>query len=108
MPHWLVLAVLAIVFSIAISCSSDDSNDSVRFRTVASNVTIPSEGIAALPLQLTPDDTSFFGQSNADEDTKALELSLRSADDNTWISLHLLNVKNTRLYALDSNDEGRL
>ena len=57
---------------------------------------------------MTANDTSFFGKPNLDEKTDSLEFSIRSADDRLWLSVHILNVRNTRPYVLDSQTEGRI
>ena len=57
---------------------------------------------------MTANDTSFFGKPNLDEKTDSLEFSIRSADDRLWLSVHILNVRNTRPYVLDSETEGRI
>jgi hypothetical protein len=100
--------VAMLVFSVLTACGGDETRERVNFRQGSGSLTVPAEGAEAVALRLTAADTSFFGPANAGETSNALELSLRSADNSLWLSLHLLNVHQTRIYALDSDKEGRL
>jgi hypothetical protein len=108
MHRLLAFAALSVLMMSAVSCGADDPETPVIFKQAEGALSIPGEGIDNLPLLLMPDDTAFFGPASAGEKASGLELSLRSADNLLWLQLQLLDVRNTRRYALDSKTDGRI
>ncbi len=110
-PHserTLALAFFIAVLATAVSCAGKEEQPrSLNFRQATGSLTFQGEA-KPTELQLTSDDTAFFGAPNNEEKTNGLEVSLRSADNSLWLSMQILNVRTTRIYSLDSQVEGRV
>lgn len=89
-------------------CDGAETRRPLNFQEAGGSLTAAPEGLTEVPLSLAADDTAFYGPPSAGEKVNALEVSLRSADNRAWLSLHILDVRGARGYVLDSKTEGRL